>query len=156
MNGVTRAIETTVYYASSATICLFSPQVYTTANTSSSLLLMYAGVHLMLACGARLSFPVQTSNNLPFMLTSKALKNRPQSEAQQVHVALSDRVANALAFLTTSTYTYFQDASIDLSQVILLVPPPISQGTFQRANCNLSPAQKELLLWHYCLGHLHL
>ena len=156
MNGVTRAIETTAYYVSSATIHLFSPQVYTAANPSSSLLLTHAGVHLTLACGTRLSFPVQSSNNLLFVLISKALKNRPQSKAQRVHVALSDRAANALAFLATSTYTYFWAASIDLSQAILLVPPPIKQGTFQRSNFNLSPAQKQLLLWHYRLGHLHL
>lgn len=57
--------------------------------------------------------------------------------------------------LTSSTYTYFWTSSVDLSQAVIL-QSPINQVSILCENHNLSPAQKELLLWHYHLGHLGL
>lgn len=67
----------------------------------------HEGVHLTLAYGSPLSFPLQTSNNLLFMLISKAFKTKTKKDPSPCHIALTDCAANILAFLATATLAYF-------------------------------------------------
>ena len=117
--------------------------------------LNHQGIFLTLVCGTQLQFPLQTSNNLPFMLTSKSLKSRSKSTSSQHHVSILSYGTDLTKFYLSSIYTYFRASSVDLYQAVLF-QPPIDPATISRNNQNLSPPQKELLLWHYCLGHLGL
>jgi len=76
VNGIQRSIDTTAYYAPSASIRLFSPQVYIGTNKTAKLTLMNSGVEFTLRSGSILKFPLNARSNLPFMLTQNAIKQQ--------------------------------------------------------------------------------
>ena len=71
--GIRRSITTASYFVPSATIRLFSPQVYIGTNDTAKMTLDRSGLQLTLTCGSVLHFPINLSNNLPFMLTQNSL-----------------------------------------------------------------------------------
>ena len=157
-NGITRSLSTTAYYVPAATIRLFSPQVYISENpTNSSLLLDSEGIAMTLTCGTILRFPLQKGSNLPIMLTQKAL-NESTSKCG-AHVATSNPIINGLQFLVSTTYTVFMTGTLFHSVAepsVFVLPTASEDAVFKQANINLSPDQRELLLWHYRLGHINM
>ena len=153
-NGVRSKIDTTAYYVPSATIRLFSPQVYTTANKTASLHLDHTGLSLTLSNGVTVNFPIQHSNNLPFMLTSKAIADRQKSFKSQ-HLASSDSFQTITGFLFSSTHDCFRTSVVDYVTASTFLSPA-DDAIFKKSNWNLDSAQKELLRWHYKLGHINM
>ena len=68
-----RSVITDAYFVPSATIRLFSPQVYIGTNSTTNMTLDRSGLQLTLKCGTILDFPISLSNNLPLMLTQNSL-----------------------------------------------------------------------------------
>jgi hypothetical protein len=123
IDGIRRTISTDAYYVPDATIRLFSPQVYIGNNKTSNLLIDHNGTHFTLKCGTVLRFPINKSNNLPFMLTEASLRLQQKSHLVSTINLLSNK--------SKSTYTSLIDRSV-----------------FNRDNFNLNPAQQELLKRH--------
>jgi hypothetical protein len=123
VDGIRRTITTDAYYVPDATIRLFSPQVYIGSNKTSKLLIDSDGTHFTLKCGTVLKFPINKSNNLPFMLTEASLRTKHKSHLSSIITLLSNK--------SQSAYTSLIDRSV-----------------FNRENFNLNPAQQELLKWH--------
>ena len=71
------------------------------------------------------------------------------------HVSILSYGADLAKFYFSSIHTYFQASLVDIYQAVLL-QPPINHVTISCDNHNLSPPQKELILWYYRLGHLGL
>ena len=71
--GTRRSVTTESYFVSSTTIRLFSPQVYIGTNDIAKMTLDQSGLQLIFKCGSVLHFPINFSNNLPFMLTQKPI-----------------------------------------------------------------------------------
>jgi hypothetical protein len=157
VHGVRRPLPTTAYLVPTATIRLFSPQVYIKENPkTANLYLNASGIKLTMACGTILSFPIQAGSNLPMMLTQEALTNDRLTSCKPVHVASRVSYLNILAFACTSTYDRFaQDSSFKLSTANAF-QSPFDDAVFKKTNWNLTSAQQELLLWHYRLGHINL
>ena len=153
-NGVRSTINTTAYYVPTATIRLFSPQVYTAANPTANLHLDHRGLSLKLATNVTVHFPIQSNNNLPFMLTEQALRERRRS-TKSAHVVTTDLFTNICTFFLTSTLDNFRASIIDATTASALLVP-VDDAIFQKSNWNLDPAQKELLRWHYRLGHINM
>ena len=91
------------------------------------------------------------------MLTQKALN---QSKSTSAHSTFVDPLINVMQFLCTTTYKIFMTGALFHSVVdgpsIMVLPSAAEDAVFKRANINLSPEQKELLLWHYRLGRLNI
>ena len=133
----------------------------------------YSGITLTLRCGTRLSFPIQLSNNLPIMLTETMLHPKAKSRSN----LKTQRSSSFISFMTghypfqsllnTSTYpilpNIFKSALpssiyiLDLEEYNVRASPKfINRSILSKRNWNMSPAQKELFLWHYYLGHADL
>ena len=84
------------------------------------------------------------------MLTQKVL-NQPKSTC--VHAPFVDPLINVMQFLCTTTYEIFMTGTLFHSVVdgpsIMVSPSAAEDAVFKQAHINLSPEQKELLLWHY-------
>jgi len=102
--------------------------------------------------GTHVHFPIQKGNNLPFMLTQKAIASQLKSN-KQPHSTNSNLFQNICNFIFTSTHDLFRCSTVDLPSLKQFLAPA-DDAIFKRANWNLTPAQKELLLWHYRLGHI--
>ena len=156
-NEVTWSLTTTTYYVPDATIRLFSLQVYIEENpTNSSLFLDSKGITLNLTCGTVLRYPLQKGSNLPIMLTQKALN---QPKATCVHAPFVDPVINVMQFLCTTMYKIFMTGTLfqSVDELSIMVSPSAAEdAVFKQININLSPEQKELLLWHYQPGHINI
>ena len=90
------------------------------------------------------------------MLTQKAL-NQPKSTC--VHVPFVNSVINVIQFLCTTAYEIFMTGTLFHSvdePSIMVSPSAAEDAVFKQVNINLSPEQKELLLWHYRLGHINI
>jgi hypothetical protein len=158
VNGVLKKLRTTSYYVPEATIRLFSPQTYFKANPKGSLTLNNEGIFLHMPCGTNLKFPIQAGSNLPIMLTRQALHrsrtkscnfNRPH------HKPSLDSMTNVLSFICSTTYDHFVHGSIfHLQHIGAMVAVVSDDAVLKHSNNNLSPEQKELLLWHHRLGHI--
>ena len=122
VNGIQRCIQTEAYYVPDAGIRLFSPQVYIGKNTTANLIINNTGILFTLKCGTIMTFPFNKSNNLPFMLTKRSLKDRKHSH------------------LTTSVLSSVSKGTFSSSF--------IDRSVFNRDNFNMNPAQQELLKWH--------
>ena len=151
-NGTVEDIETMAYYIPTANIRLFSPQIYITEQhrkqkTNCHLLLDKSGITLTTAKGVALNFPIQHGSNLPFMLTEKALK-RSTPRDQSSHTRQLNRFANLASFLCSSTFESFNRESLFNSTIVKGTASKINDSKFvlQRANWNLTDAQRELLL----------
>ena len=162
-NGIRDSLNTTAYYVPSANIRLFSPQVYiaeqaTHGNRNCKLVLDVDGIALTLGNGNILNFPIQQGNNLPFMLTHKALHPGKQTKLAR-HQRTLNRFNNLASFVCSSTFSTFATRMIfNLNTTPSVVPSKAqdSQAVLSRSNWNISEAQQELLLWHNRLGHIGL
>ena len=135
MAGVKRNIEIRAYFVPEASIRLFSPQAYIGNHPTSLLCLDKEGARLLLYCGTLLRFPLNTGNNIPFMLTEATLNHRratSYSSPCPVHHPLPSPIG-----VTNIASTNLVDQHCVLSD----------------QNRNLDPHQKELLSWHCCWGH---
>ena len=126
-NGTRRSITTQAYYVPSATIRLFSPQVYIGNNKTSCMVLDNSGLQLTLVCGTILYFPINKSNNLPFMLTQTQLDKGRKSHHSSLNLKIS----------TNSAGLY--NSGIEVHNSL------IEHSVFNRDNLNLDPSQQELL-----------
>lgn len=143
MYGKVGFIVTEAYYVPSATIRLYSPQFHFREHSKGKISMGHDIITLTLPPMEQnknkhleLSFPFQQSSNLPLMLKSD-------------HPDLPDsfNVANSL----NSRYGPIEET----------LETTISSGDFSAfladiENPNLSPAQKELLVWHWKLGHVNM
>jgi hypothetical protein len=88
VNGVVKPIQTTAYYVPQATIRLFSPQVYIAEDKSntSEMVLTKDRVSFILACGNRLTFPINRGSNLPIMLIEAALNRGKKGMFTSSHI----------------------------------------------------------------------
>jgi hypothetical protein len=157
VNGVTKKLSTMSYYVPEATIRLFSPQIYFKENPTAHLTLNVNGIELHMPCGTILKFPTQPGSNLPIMLTRQALQrgrnkfgsNRPH------HKPSLNTMSNILSFICSTTYDSFVHGSIfHLQHAGAMAAVINDDAVLKNHNNNLSPEQKELLLWHYRLGHI--
>ena len=157
VNGVLKKLRTISYYVPQATIRLFSPQAYFKANPKGSLTLNIEGIFLHMPCGTNLKFPIQPGSNLPIMLTRQAL-HRSRTKAcnfKPLHKPSLNTMSNVLSFICSATYDHFVHGAVFHLQHAGAMAAVISDDSvLKTANCNLSPEQKELLLWHYRLGHI--
>ena len=124
--GMIKILRCEAYYVPQAKIRLFSPQQHFQDNNGGTLLCDQFKVQLTLFDGGTLEFPYQAHNRLPLMLTRDYFQS-------------SDRCAG----LTVQECTYLAN-----TQAL----PSIVDTT----NQNLTGAQKELLLWHWKLGHVNM
>ena len=145
--GIVKPIQTSAYYVPTATIRLFSPQVYIKNDTSgtSEMLLQRNGIHLVLSCGSRLFFPINRNSNLPVMLTETAL-NKGNKQGTFTSFHLQDKYS----FQPSADRVNLQLLSDQLSVFQSTI---LDKSLLTRDNINLSPGSKELLLWHCRLGH---
>jgi hypothetical protein len=64
-------------------------------------------------------------------------------------------MSNILSFICSTTYDHFVHGTVFHLQHAGAMAASISDdAVLKQANSNLSPEQKELLLWHYRLGHI--
>jgi hypothetical protein len=110
-------------------------------------------------CGTSLKFPIQPGSNLPIMLTRQALhRSRTRTSSSNFkpsHKPSLNTMSNILSFICSSTYDRFVHGSIFHLQYAGAMTAVISDdAVLKQANSNLSPEQKELLSWHYRLGHI--
>lgn len=165
--GIRRPISTKAYLVTNAGIRLFSPQTYIHENRDSPfnphLLVDSKGAKLSLACGTCLSFPLNSSSNLPIMLTEGMLNSTKSTN-------FTSFIAGDSAFQPTrnsssipryspirSSFIPFLINLVSLdTEGIRALPKFIDRNILSQRNWNLSPPQKELLLWHQRLGHADL
>lgn len=144
-HGITRQLITTAYDVPKATIGLYSPEVYIDENpTTLSLFLDSSGISLTLTCGTIFRFSLQSGNNLSIMLTQKAL----QKSCIAPHVLHKNPIINPLTFLCSATYAVFKTGAI-----FHFVRSP---SVLNSPSVSLSQEQRELLFWHYQLGHINI
>jgi len=122
--GVIRTIRTKAYYVPSATIRLFSPQTYFREQNAGNLLVTAKSTVLTLSDGSDCEFPYHNGSNLPLML--------PHYQ-QQVGLTFED-----VSYLTSNG---------GINQLSTLM------SVADETNQNLTRPQKELLKWHWKLGH---
>jgi hypothetical protein len=157
VNGITKKLATTSYYVPEATIRLFSPQAYFKSNPTAHLTLNVDGLAIHMPCGTILNFPVQPGSNLPIMLTRQSLqRGRNRSGSNRPHHKPSlNNMSNLLSFICSTTYDAFVHGSVfHLQHAGAMAAIVSDDAVLKNGNNNLSPEQKELLLWHYRLGHI--
>ena len=92
------------------------------------------------------------------MLTHKAIHPSAHVATKKIHMSYIDplhSITNIIAFITTSTFLTFTSAANDIQRPReSTFNIPIDEAVFRKSNWNLDPAQQELLLWHYRLGHI--
>ena len=88
------------------------------------------------------------------MLTSKAIADRQKSFKSQ-HLASSDSFQTITGFLFSSTHDCFRTSVVDYVTASTFLSPA-DDAIFKKSNWNLDSAQKELLRWHYKLGHINM
>ena len=140
MNGKIGMVITEAYYVPSATIRLYSPQFHFREHSKGSISMDHNTISLCLPPMPenknkvlKLVFPFQQSSNLPLMLKS----DHPDLPSS------------------------FNVAASRYGPVSETLETTISSGDFSAfladiENPNLSPAQKELLVWHWKLGHVNM
>jgi hypothetical protein len=109
-------------------------------------------------CGTNLKFPIQPGSNLPIMLTRQALhRSRTKScNLNRPHQSPSlDTMSNILSSICSTTYDHFVHGAVfHLQHASAMAAVVCDDAVLKHANNNLSPEQKELLLWHHRLGHI--
>ena len=131
--GVARTIKTKAYYVPEASIRLFSPQTFFQEQQAGKLVLDHKKTQLQIPDGTWLEFPYNSSSNLPFMLTGNVN-----------HMGLTFEDATMLgdgysvkSALSTANHSGLMNVADETNQ-------------------NLTASQKELLLWHWKLGHANM
>ena len=124
LEDTVRTIRTTAYYVPTASIRLFSPQSYFTEGRRGSYEMDATMTRLITHDGTTLFFPYNCGMNVPLMLPAV------------------NKTLNSV------NLTYKE---------LALLGSGSSNGAFmsvaEESNQNLTRAQKELLLWHWRLGH---
>ena len=142
--GTRRSVTTESYFVPSATICLFSPQVYIGTNSTTKMTLDQSGLKLTLKCGSVLHFPINLSNNLPFMLTQNLLdRGRTQEKETRLEIPtlkVKPKNKSSLKMSTFGSGVYSSGTAIHNTLV--------EHSVLERSNHNLNPAQQELIKWH--------
>jgi hypothetical protein len=106
-------------------------------------------------CGTDLKFPIQPGSNLPIMLTRQALHRSSSSSVRSSHKPPLNTMPNILSFICSTTYDNFVHGTIfHLQHAGAMAAVINDDAVLKQANSNLSLEQKELLLWHYRLGHI--
>jgi hypothetical protein len=120
-----QTIRTWAFHVPDATICLFSPQAYFQEQGGGDLHCRMQDTTLQMPNGELMVFPYNQETNSPFMLpvTKREHKNTVGLNGDDVDLFSSP------------------DELFDLMSVA------------DETNQNLSKAQKELLKWHWKLGH---
>jgi hypothetical protein len=157
INGITKKLATISYYVPEATIRLFSPQAYFKLNPTAHLTLNADGLALHMACGTVLNFPIQPGSHLPIMLTRQSLqRGRDNSGSNKpLHKPSLNHMSNILSFICSTTYDAFVHGAVfHLQHAGAMAAVVSDDAVLKNHNTNLSPEQKELLLWHYRLGHI--
>ena len=95
-------------------------------------------LQLTLVCGTTLCFPINKSNNLPFMLTQTQLDKGRKSH----HSSLNLKIP------THSSGLY--NSGLEVHNNL------IEHSIFNQDNFNLDPSQQELLIWHCRWSHVNL
>ena len=118
-------LPTNTYLIPLAHIRLFSPQVYLNQMNQGEVVLNPQGYLLHLPGGRSYLTPYNTTNNIPL------LHSLPISDTPPCVSALPLFSSNSLS------------------------PSIISTSVADESNQNLSPSQKELLIWYWRLGHAY-
>jgi hypothetical protein len=109
-------------------------------------------------CGTNLNFPIQPGSNLPIMLTRQALhgSRTGSSHLKPLHKPSLNTMSNVLSFICSTTYDHFVHGAVfHLQHAGAMAAAVCDDAILKQANNNLSSSeQKELLLWHYRLGHI--
>ena len=125
--GEVRTLRCQAYWVPGASIRLFSPQRFFQEHRGGQCIVTADRLSVVLPNGqGTLDFPYQASSNLPMML--------PATEG-----------AKFSSFIIHPTDQLFREKSSIINQVFL--------NTADDNNANLSPAQRQLLLWHQKCGH---
>ena len=152
----TSEVVTFAYYMPSANIRLYSPQSHFRNSKSGKLVCTWDEVRLYLPTDANddgtpsfhrdvddegyLSFPYHPNSNLPCMLTS----NHP-AFFKALFAAPRDHCLTSVEHLRRVPIVEEMETFTDTGFKSFLM---------QSDNMNLSSAQKELLVWHFRLGHV--
>ena len=96
------------------------------------------GLRLTLTCGTTLYFPINKSNNLPFMLTQTSLDNERKLPDSNLNLKIS----------TTSYGLY--NSGVEIHNNL------IEHSIFNRNNFNLELSQQEVLERHCRWSHVNL
>jgi hypothetical protein len=106
-------------------------------------------------CETDLKFPIQPGSNLPIMLTRQALHRPSSSNLKFSHMPSLNTMSDILYFICSTTYDSFvHDTVFHLQHAGAMAAVINDDAVLKQANSNLSPEQKELLLWYYRLGHI--
>ena len=143
MRGVVHEIETMAYYVPNATIRLYSPQYHFKENMVGSMKLNHNAVSLHLSQQKTLEFPFNPSSNLPLMLL-----------ADHLSFLTAFFAPSGLQSSLTSHESAVRDSPLFESMDALIKENDLSALLVDESNSNLSKAQKELLVWHWKLGHV--
>jgi hypothetical protein len=125
--GVIRRIRTEAYYVPDASIRLFSPQKYFQEQEAGEYVCDSKRATLKLADGSTLEFPFNRGSNLPLMLP----------DVNKSPVGLSFEEQNAM-FARDANNMFISRADLSVAD---------------ETNQNLTASQRELLKWHWRLGH---
>ena len=135
VNNRVQTLRTWAFYVPDATIRLFSPQTFFQEQGGGELVCTQDTTTLSLSDGTSLVFPYNRDTNLPFMLpTSNRMPNVNQecvNNGRHV-VGLDDNDINLFS------------APDELFELMTVA---------DETNQNSSKSQKELLQWHWKLGH---
>jgi hypothetical protein len=164
VEGVRNKIETFGYFIPTATIRLFSPQVYIEeqhkiGNSHCHMRVDATKVTLILGNHTEFKFPIQPGNNLPMMLTHAHLHPTNTRAHLSKHVRQRDRYENLSSFLCSTLFkNIFNEGALFQRRAFPVIRHKIedSQAVTLKSNWNLSDGQKELLLWHQRTGHVNL
>ncbi len=126
--GVTRRLRTRAYYVPDAQIRLFSPQKYFQEHKAGSLLLTWQNSLLTLCDGTQMTFPYNSGNSLPLMLPDSCFAMHVMGSNFEESHFLNDSSQNETILMSVAEET----------------------------NQNLSNAEKEVLRWHWKLGHANM
>jgi hypothetical protein len=144
--GEVQVIESEAYYVPSSQIRLYSPQRDFQREKSGSLTLTWdkCALHLPGAKKA-MHFPYHSTSHLPLMISLPHDKDSKRALVVEEDLSLP---------------SMYQAADFSPSPMTAPVEPPdvsrpmINNAILDEQNINLSRAQRELLGWHYKLGHV--
>ena len=124
--GTVKFIRCEAYYVPNATIRLFSPQQFFQERGGGHLYSDKDRTLLTLDDGATLEFPYDPGSRLPMMLTRDFIQEQ-------------DRVAG-----------------LSMEECNFLTSTHAMPSLVDSTNLNMTSSQKELLLWHWKLGHANM
>ena len=147
MNNRDHTIETQAYHVPEASIRLYSPQFHFRECMRGELVATCDGISLKIPTGKtgfrQLEFPYQASSNLPMMLPS----SHPSLHRALYSPASEQSFFNAFETNLPKFNPIYESVDIEVSREEFA-------ALVDESNSNLSRSQKELLVWHWRLGHV--